>query len=78
MSEINTDLRKNPCEFGYDQNLWDCKLLMHHIQEKFHTEISARTCQLIFHRLEFRRRKPLGVIAKGDPENGRYRHMVTG
>jgi hypothetical protein len=41
---------------------------MHSIQEKFHTEISVRTCQLIFHRLEFRRRKSRPVISKDDPE----------
>lgn len=68
MDEINTDLRKNPTEFGYEQNLWDGKLLMHHISEKFHSDISVRTCQLIFNRLEFRIRKPRPVIAKGDPE----------
>ena len=68
MAEINTDLRKNPVEFGYEQNLWDGKLLMHHISEKFHTEIGVRSCQLIFHRLEFRRRKPRPVISKGDSE----------
>ncbi|MHB1811215.1 MAG: helix-turn-helix domain-containing protein [Thermoplasmataceae archaeon] len=48
--------------------MWYGKLLMHSIQEKFHTEISVRTCQLIFHRLEFRRRKSRPVISKGDPE----------
>ena len=68
MAAINSDLRKNPVEFGYDQNLWDGKLLMHHISEKFHTEIGVRACQMVFHRLEFRRRKPRSVIAKGDPE----------
>lgn len=67
MAEINSDLRKNPVEFGYEQNLWDGKLLMHHISKKFHTEIGVRTCQMIFHRLEFRRRKTRPVIAKGDP-----------
>ena len=67
MAVINSDLRKNPGEFGYDQNLWDGRLLMHHISEKFHAEIGIRTCQLIFHRLEFRRRKPRPVISKGDP-----------
>ncbi|EQB73146.1 MAG: hypothetical protein AMDU4_FER2C00094G0002 [Ferroplasma sp. Type II] len=68
MNMISTDLRKNPGEFGYEQNLWEGKLLMHHISEKFHTEIGVRTCQLIFHRLEFRRRKPRPVISKGDSE----------
>ena len=68
MDIINSDLRKRPGEFGYDQNLWDGKLLMHHISDKFHMKVGVRTCQLIFHRLEFRRRKPRPVITKGDPE----------
>ena len=68
LAEINMDLRRNPGEFGYEQNLWDGKLLMHHVQEKFHTEIGVRTCQMMFHRLEFRRRKLRPVISKGDPE----------
>ncbi len=67
MAEINSDLRKSPVEFGYEQNLWDGKLLMHHIFEKFHVKVGVRTCQLIFHRLKFRRRKPRPVISKGDP-----------
>ena len=65
---ISPNLRRNPGELGYGQNLWDGELLMHHIKEKFHTEICVRTCQFIFYSLEFRSRKPLGVIAKGDPE----------
>ena len=69
MEQIGIDLRKNPGEFGYEQNLWDGKLLMRHIWEKFHVKIGVRTCQIIFHRLEFRRRKPRGVIAKGDPDD---------
>ena len=28
---VNLDLRKSPREFGYAQNLWDGKLLSHHI-----------------------------------------------
>ena len=68
MDAINNDLRKGPGEFGYEQNLWDGKLLMHHISEKFDVKVGVRTCQLIFHRLKFRRRKPRPVISKGDPE----------
>ena len=41
---------------------------MHHISEKYHAEIGLSTCQMIFHSLEFRMRKPRPVIARGDPE----------
>ena len=62
------DLRGSPREFGYTQNLWDGKLLSHHLNEKFHVELKVRQCQYLFHQLGFRRRKPRPVIAKGDRE----------
>ncbi len=62
------DLRSFPRELGYTQNLWDGKLLSHHLKEKFNIELKIRQCQNLFHQLGFRRRKPRPVIAKADPE----------
>lgn len=31
---VDRDLRKSPREFGYTQNLWDGKLLGHHIAQR--------------------------------------------
>ena len=65
---IARDLRRSPREFGYTQNLWDGKLLSHHLKRKFNIELKIRQCQNMFHQLGFRRRKPRPVIAKADPE----------
>ena len=62
------DLRRSPRELGYTQNLWDGKLLSHHLKQKFNIELKIRQCQNLFHQLGFRRRKPRPVIAKADPE----------
>ena len=62
------ELRRSPREFGYSQNLWDGKLLSHHIKEKFGVELKVRQCQNLFHQLGFRRRKPRPVIARADQE----------
>jgi len=62
------DLRRLPGDFGYSQNLWDGKLLSHHLKEKFNVELKVRRCQNLFHELGFRRRKPRPVIAKADQE----------
>lgn len=62
------DLRSSPREFGYTQNLWDGKLLSHHLKQKFNIELKIRQCQNMFHQLGFRRRKPRPVIARADPE----------
>ncbi len=62
------DLRCSPREFGYTQNLWDGKILSHHLKEKFNVELKVRQCQNLFHQLGFRRRKPRPVIAKADIE----------
>jgi len=61
------DLRQCPRDFGYSQNLWDGKLLSHHIQKKFNIELKVRQCQNLFHKFKFRRRKPRPLIAKSDP-----------
>lgn len=65
---LSEDLRQQPTIFGYSQNLWDGKLLAHHIKKKFKVELKVRQCQNLFHELGFRRRKPRPLIAKADPE----------
>ena len=62
------DLRQSPRDFGYEQNLWDGKLLSHHIQEALGLQLGVRQCQRLFRQFDFRRRKPRPVIAEADPE----------
>lgn len=66
--KINEDLRKTPRDFGYEQNLWDGKLLSHHLENKYNVQLGVRQCQRLFHSFGFRRRKPRPVIAQADPE----------
>jgi transposase len=61
-------LRLHPRDLGYGQNLWDGKLLSHHLQERYATELGVRQCQRLFRRMGFRRRKPRPLIAQADPE----------
>ena len=65
---ISVDLRCSPREFGYSQNLWDSKLLSHHLTTQYHVTLGERQCRRLFNRLGFRRRKPRPVIAKADKE----------
>ena len=65
---INSDLRNNPRNFGYSQNMWDGKLLSHHIEKVYHVKLGVRQCQRLFNKLGFRLRKPRPVIAKADEE----------
>lgn len=68
---IGADLRKSPREFGYSQNMWDGKLLSHHLEQKMDVHLGVRQCQRLFRQLGFRRRKPRPVIAQADPEEQR-------
>lgn len=68
ISGINSDLRNNPRNFGYSQNLWDGKLLSHHIEKVYNVKLGVRQCQRLFNKLGFRLRKPRPVIAKADEE----------
>ena len=65
---LKENLQRSPHEFGYTQNLWDGKLLSHHIKKRFNVDFKIRRCQVLFHELGFRRRKPRPVIANADPE----------
>ena len=65
---VGIDLRRSPSKFGYSQNLWDGKLLSHHLTQKYGVRLGVRQCQRMFHHLGFRRRKPRPIIAGTDPE----------
>jgi transposase len=67
-SELEHVLRQSPRTLGYGQNLWDGKLLAHHLREQCDLDLGVRQCQRIFRQLGFRRRKPRPVIAKPDPD----------
>lgn len=66
--KVNDDLRQLPRDLGYEQNLWDGKLLSHHLDVKYHTHLGVRQCQRLFRSLGFRQRKPRPVIAQADPK----------
>jgi transposase len=68
LQRIGKDLRQQPQVFGYAQNLWDGKLLSHHLSEKHALKIGVRQCQRLFGKMGFRRRKPRPLIAQSDPE----------
>ena len=44
LSEIDMDIRLDPQSLGYSQNLWNGKLLSHHIFNKFEVHLSVRQC----------------------------------
>jgi transposase len=67
LKSINGALRKSPRDFGYSQNMWDGKLLSHHVEEVHNVPLGVRQCQRLFHQLGFRLRKPRPVIAHADP-----------
>ena len=71
INTIGLDLRRSPRELGYTQNLWDGKLLSHHVNQRWGVHLRVRQCQRLFHQLGFRRRKPRPLIATSDPEEKR-------
>ena len=66
--EIGQELRQSPRQLGYGQNLWDGKLLAHHLDARYGVRLGVRQCQRLFRDLGFRRRKPRPVIAQADPD----------
>jgi transposase len=64
---LGKHLRLDPRNLGYNQNLWDGKLLGYHLEQTFGIKLGVRQCQRLFTQLGFRRRKPRPVIAHADP-----------
>jgi transposase len=64
---MNRELRHTPREFGYPQNLWDGKLLAHHLAQVHGVALGVRQCQRLVRQLELRVRKPRPLIAHADP-----------
>jgi transposase len=69
--KIDQDIRKSPSDFNYHQNFWDGVVLQRHIMDHYGVSIGVRQCQNLFHKLDFRLRKPRPVIAKADEEKKR-------
>jgi transposase len=65
--KLARDLRRSPRELKYTQNLWDGKLLSHHLAERYEVDLGVRQCQRLFTQMGFRRRKPRPLIAHSDP-----------
>lgn len=66
-SRLEADLRRSPADFGYGQNLWDGKILSHHLARRYGVRLGVRQCQRLFGQMGFRRRKPRPLIAQADP-----------
>ena len=65
--KLEKDLRQSPRELRYSQNLWDGKLLSHHLAEKYGVDLGVRQCQRLFKQMGFRRRKLRPLIAHANP-----------
>ena len=65
--KVERDLRVHPRDLGYNHNLWDGKLLAHHLRQKYQVSLGTRQCQRLFRSMGFRRRKPRPLIAQADP-----------
>ena len=65
---LGRDLRRAPRSLGYEQNLWDGRLLSPHIPKTWGLRLGVRQCQRLFRKFGLRRRKPRPVIAKANPE----------
>lgn len=64
---LRTELGQSPRALGYDQNLWDGKLLAHHLAQRYGVRLGVRQCQRLFHRLGFTLQRPRRQAQEADP-----------
>ena len=68
LDRVNLILRKSPRAVGLQSNLWDGPTLRQWLKSEFSVEVSVRSCQRLFRRLNFRLRKPRPELAPSDPD----------
>ena len=68
MDRINLILRDSPRAVGMKVSLWDGPTLRQWLKTELKIELSVRSCQRLFRRLNFRLRKPRPEIAPSNPE----------
>jgi transposase len=68
LQRVNLILRGSPREVGIQANLWDGPTLRQWLKSELKMELSVRSCQRLFRRLEFRLRKPRPEIGPSDPD----------
>lgn len=56
LAEIDKAIQSNPAEYGF--KVWDGPSLSEHIKSKYGIVLSVRSCQRIFHQLNFSRIRP--------------------
>lgn len=52
MSSLEQDLRQEPRTLGYDEHVWNGKLIKAHIQGRFSVELSVRQCQRLLRKAQ--------------------------
>lgn len=67
LTQLEKELRQEPQYYGYTQNMWDGKLLSHHLAVRHGVRLRVRQCQRLFRQMGFRQRKPRPLIASADP-----------
>ena len=71
LKKLERELRREPRSLGYEQTLWDGKLLSHHLKTRHGVALKMRQCQRLFGQLGFRLRKPRPEVAQADPARQR-------
>lgn len=67
MQVLRKELRRNPRDIGYDQNLWDGVLLSHHLEKNYAISLSIRQCQRLFHQMGFSLQRPRRQASEASP-----------
>jgi transposase len=66
LAKLRKDIRRDPRELGYDQNLWDGLLLSHHLTKNYSVSLCVRQCQRLFHQLGFSLQRPRRQASEAD------------
>lgn len=67
-SKIDKAIGQSPSAFGYEQTIWEGKLLVDYIEREFEVTVSVRTAQLLIKQLGYTLQRPRISPAGSDEE----------
>ena len=74
---LKEELISGPQKFGFDQHVWSTRMIISHVQKKYHVRYTARGMTDLLHRIGFSSKKPRPAHHKSASEAEKKRFKKT-
>lgn len=77
LTSLKKELITGPEKFGFNQYVWSTRMIIFHVQKRYHTQYTARGMTDLLHRIGFSSKKPRPTHHKSASEEEKTRFKKT-